>query len=569
MIKPEDPLPVLTSPNAAFRPADVEFGMDGALYVSDFCSPIIGHAQHAMRSTYWDHDFGRIWRVTYTGKPVNKDWPTIEGAGVDQLCKLLVHPQDLVRHHTRIELRKHGAKGLAAVDKWFASLDSSDPNYEQAALEAIFVCGGLDEARPQLIDLLLKSKSEKYRGAAVHTIRLQAALLPNVTELLTSVANDPHPRVQIEVIDAVAHLRPDYPEVEAAVANIAPRNKFVEKSLAYLSLGVEPVKGRSVPVLEVDKNSQLTHWLYFGEKGENKPVEHTVGRGKLPPIGLYRTFVYSDEAQPAVIAVSSLHLEVRLNGALKFSHDSYWSADQQVSVELEPGLNVIDITFTKGRRTPKSMPAVYLYDPVGLALSSAKYPSDPERMRSAAAEYDKLVAERGNVINLQAAAGLQFEPKQLKVTPGSKVRLVFENPDIMLHNWVLLKPGSFEEVGKLADELASSPEGVKQDYLPTSDKILHHSKLLAPKEIQEIVFDAPTEPGEYPYICTFPGHWRIMRGNLIVAEREAPAPVEMEKPTVKSIGKGVMFETTSVAKGFKTIVPNAKAGRQDRCESED
>ena len=63
MIKPKDPLPILTSPNAAFRPADVEFGMDGALYVSDFCSPIIGHAQHAMRSTYWDHDFGRIWRV--------------------------------------------------------------------------------------------------------------------------------------------------------------------------------------------------------------------------------------------------------------------------------------------------------------------------------------------------------------------------------------------------------------------------------------------------------------------------------------------------------------------------
>ena len=309
-------------------------------------------------------------------------------------------------------------------------------------------------------------------------------------------------------------------------------------------------------MLDVDKKSQLTHWLYFGKNGESKPAEYTVGRGKLPPVGSYRTFVYSDEAQPAIIAVSSLSLEVRLNGALKFSHNSFWSADQQVNVELQPGLNVIDIKFLKGRRTPKTMPAVYLYDPVGLALSEAQYPSDSKRLQSAAAEHDQLLAERGSVINLQAAAGLQFAPKELRVTPGSKVRLVFENPDIMLHNWVLIKPGSFEEVGKLADDLASTPEGVKKDYLPTSDKILHHSKLLAPKETQEIVFNAPTEPGEYPYICTFPGHWRLMKGVLVVAERKAA--VVAEKPVMKPIGDGVIFETTSAANGFKTIVPPSK-----------
>jgi hypothetical protein len=73
-------LDVVSSPNAAFRPADLEFGFDGALYVSDFCSPIIGHAQHPMRDPHWDHDHGRIWRVVYNAKPVVKDFPRIEDA---------------------------------------------------------------------------------------------------------------------------------------------------------------------------------------------------------------------------------------------------------------------------------------------------------------------------------------------------------------------------------------------------------------------------------------------------------------------------------------------------------
>ena len=73
-------LDVLSSKNSTFRPVDVEFGLDGALYVSDFSSLIIGHAQHAMRDPQWNHERGRIWRVTHTGKPVARDWPRMRAA---------------------------------------------------------------------------------------------------------------------------------------------------------------------------------------------------------------------------------------------------------------------------------------------------------------------------------------------------------------------------------------------------------------------------------------------------------------------------------------------------------
>ncbi len=560
MVKQESYESILSSPNAAFRPADVEFGMDGALYVSDFCSPIIGHAQHPMRSPYWDHDFGRIWRVTHTEKPVVREWPSIEGATAEQLCQLLLHEQDLVRHHTRIELRKKGSTVLTALDSWLGQLDRSSPQYLQAALEVVFVCEGFGETRPELLKALLQSEDFMYRGAGVQTLRLQADRLQGVADLLTPLVNDSHPRVQIEVIDAVAHLRAKQPEVEKVLESLQPINKQVSNSLAYLDYGTEPVKGRSVPVLDIDPRAQLTHWNYLGEKGETAPVELVVGRGKLPGEGLFRTFVQAERSMPAIIGINHKNLEVRLNGIVEFEQNSFWSGDQQINVELKPGLNVIEVFLRKARRAGP-MPPVYVYDPVGRALTGATYSSSPESLRNNVTLYDAMIAERGNLISVQAAAGLQFSPKQLKVLPGSKVRLSFTNPDIMMHNWVLIEPGSTDEIGQLADQLAVSGEGVEKEYLPDSDKILVASKLLGPKGAQELVFQAPKEPGEYPYICTFPGHWRIMQGVLIVADRKAPPSQSAPsgKSVTRAIGEGVTFETVSSPEAFQTLVPPAKS----------
>ncbi|MGJ8726494.1 MAG: PVC-type heme-binding CxxCH protein [Roseibacillus sp.] len=553
----KDPLTIVSSPNAAFRPADLEFGMDGALYISDFCSPIIGHAQHPMRSPHWDHDFGRIWRVVYSKGSLAKDWPQIEGASLKALCSLLVHPQDLVRKHARIELRKQGSQGMGAVNDWLAAFDKEDENYEQAVLETIFVGEGLGVVQPDLLKVLLRSKLALYRGAAVQAIRIQADELPDLVGLLSFVETETNPRVQIEVIDAVAHLRPNYPEVETVLANLKPLTKDVESSLSYLDLGIEPLKGRSVPVLEVDKNSRMTHWLFLGEKGDAVPTELATEGKPLPGVGLFRTFVQADEPTTAIIAIKHMSIDIRLNDRLVFSQDSLWSGDQQVNVELEKGLNTIEILLKSGRRKTKTMPPAYLYDPVGQEVAGVQYSKSFDELEGFAEEYEEMVAERGNVVRVQAAAGLQFAPKEVRVTPGSKVRLIFENPDIMPHNWVLIAPGSVEEMGALADKLAGQADGAEKEYLPESAKILQASKLLSTKQEQELVFEAPTEPGVYPYICTFPGHWRVMQGSLIVEELKT---VEEKKATTKNLGEGVFFETAANASEFNQLVPKKSKG---------
>ncbi|MEC8929285.1 MAG: plastocyanin/azurin family copper-binding protein, partial [Verrucomicrobiota bacterium] len=86
----------------------------------------------------------------------------------------------------------------------------------------------------------------------------------------------------------------------------------------------------------------------------------------------------------------------------------------------------------------------------------------------------------------------------------------------MGHNLVILKKG----VAALDFGVEIAPTAnLTNDFLPDSakEKVLVYSKLLGPGETDEILFTAP-EPGEYDYMCTFTGHFVMMRGKLVVKE---------------------------------------------------
>ena len=483
---------LLTSENPAFRPVDMNFGFDGALYVSDFSSAIIGHAQNPMRDQRWNHSKGRIWRVVYQGKPVVKDWPKIEGATAEQLCALLTHPQDIVRYHARIELRKLGSAALATVDAWASRMKNND----QAILEALFVCEGLGETRPALLDALLVSQSPLHRAAAVKLVGIQARRLPKFLDLLESAARDPHPRVRMEVVSAIARLRPSLPQVDSLIrAFDGEKHPNVSPMLTALSHGTAARLGSSLPVLEIRPETRVTQWEKLGD-------------------GKFRTFVRSTREQPAILSVKHSYLDVSLNGVQVLSFDSQWSSQQQVRLALQSGCNIVEISYRKLRGNP---PAVYLFSPLGAPLEGAQTAANPKQLTAFAAEWQKQHADLGNVLRVQAVPNqMLFTPRELRVKAGAKVRLVLENPDLMQHNLVLVERGAEQEIGELADKLAADPKGMEKSYVPDSPKVLHATPLVEPNGKAELKFDAPTTPGRYPYICTFPGHWRVMRGVLIV-----------------------------------------------------
>lgn len=122
------------------------------------------------------------------------------------------------------------------------------------------------------------------------------------------------------------------------------------------------------------------------------------------------------------------------------------------------------------------------------------------------------------VINIGTKPGLKFDLPEFEVPEGTKVQLVFNNSDDMLHNLVVVKPNTAEKVGKMAMELGI--EGTQLAYIPDAEDVLYHTCLLQPETSQSIYFVAP-KAGDYTYVCTFPGHYMSMQGTMKVIRRSS------------------------------------------------
>lgn len=121
-------------------------------------------------------------------------------------------------------------------------------------------------------------------------------------------------------------------------------------------------------------------------------------------------------------------------------------------------------------------------------------------------------------VTIEAASNLAYATPQLRAAPGETLAVTFANPDVVPHNWVLVKPGALDAVGGLADGLVADPEAVARHYVPATDDVLVYADITPPGGRQTIHFVAPATPGRYPFLCTFPGHWKLMNGVLLVGE---------------------------------------------------
>ena len=120
-------------------------------------------------------------------------------------------------------------------------------------------------------------------------------------------------------------------------------------------------------------------------------------------------------------------------------------------------------------------------------------------------------------ITVGTKPGLQYDLENFEVTEGDRVKLTFNNDDDMLHNLVVVEPGTADKVGDMAMDMGL--DGPQEGYVPQADEILFHTCIQQPGSSETIYFTAPPA-GEYTYVCTFPGHSRVMRGTMIVSGRE-------------------------------------------------
>ncbi len=210
---------------------------------------------------------------------------------------------------------------------------------------------------------------------------------------------------------------------------------------------------------------------------------HVLGDGRS-------LFVEIPELQP----VNQLHLHLGIEKA--------------APCDLFLTVHKLDVPYTDlpGYRTVKKTIAAHpiLSD---IALAAKRVPN-PFRKRIPNARAVKISADKN----------LTFDTRSFSVKPGEAIALTFINPDVVPHNWVLVKPGTLDRVGDLANKIVADPEAAARNYVPDSRDVITYADIVGPQEQFTIYFKAPMEKGRYPYLCTFPGHWMVMNGQMIVEE---------------------------------------------------
>ena len=135
---------------------------------------------------------------------------------------------------------------------------------------------------------------------------------------------------------------------------------------------------------------------------------------------------------------------------------------------------------------------------------------------------------------------MAFDLKWFVVEAGKPVQIVLYNPDAMSHNLVVGKPGSLKEIGTAAAAMTVSPDPAAKPYVPEIPVVLQATRLLNWGESERLNFAAPDQPGEYVYVCTFPGHWVRMYGIMLVVANleawEANRTVPTDPMTGKPLG---------------------------------
>ena len=161
----------------------------------------------------------------------------------------------------------------------------------------------------------------------------------------------------------------------------------------------------------------------------------------------------------------------------------------------------------------KLLSSLALFVTLGLSCAVAK---DKAPKGNESAAKDKASQE----VVISGNDTMQFDVKNFEVKAGSKVKVTLKNvgkiPKIAMgHNLVVLKKGitavafGQKALGAGANATNALPESLKGDVIAAT-------KLLGPAESDSIEFTAPKEPGSYEYVCTFPGHFALMRGTMTV-----------------------------------------------------
>ena len=523
-----------------------------------------------------DKRHGRIYRVVYTGAEATEPF-SLHGASLDKLVATLSHPNMLWRLHAQRLLVERGQTDVVpALLRVLAQQEVDEIGLNVGAIHALWTLhglGSLNGSEAQVLAAVTAALEHPSPGVR----RNAAAVLPRTNQtaralLAARLLEDDHAQVRLAALLALAEVPPSRAVGEAVyrvydqpanrgdriiedaliIAIIPHQHGFLAAAQAEGRLGLPAEEEVDRPNLVTNPSldqlieGQAVGWStrnYGGRAdfqlvpegrrgGHALRISSTAGADAsfytevaVQPHTLYKLsgWVKTEEVAGAAGGLFNIHGLGRAEGAttgVRGTHD--W---QQ-----------IEKTFDSGHRTQVVINA--LFGGWGTSTGTAWFDDISLVEMGSAAAVDRVlefVQQYVNGVDGDPAAAvppgfadaevielgvipdlMRYDKEELTVTAGQKVRLVFSNPDHMPHNLLFLEIGTLEKVGALADQMLADPQAAAKDYVPDSPDVWASTPVINPDETYELYFTAPTAPGRYPFVCTFPGHWRMMNGVMIV-----------------------------------------------------
>lgn len=519
-----------------------------------------------------DKSHGRIWRVvSRDAKPY--DPIALDKDDTDELVETLGNDNFFWRMAAQRLLVENGDAGVLsdlydlAED---ASVDDSGENY--AAIHALWTIDGLgalhkDDKAEKIVTGALKHKSAGVRKAAIQILSKNQWTEQGIVS--SGVLNDPDPNTRLAAVLALIDVSPSDAlgktiyqiSTEESVKNdnwlsqavyaAAYRHKqgfiaaFMEANPGYKKMETRP-GSREVADLDDSAWKEMALPQYIETAGLN--IDGVIWFRKIV------NFPSGATAKKATLSLGPVDDsdETWINGMRVGGIRKKYNEKRMYEIPagtLKPGKNVIAVKvedtgggggiygnagdmFIQAGSQKIALSGNWKYEvekefnakgrnPFGetsiaeVFVNAYMSKAAPDGSGAlAAGPSDKAIHIR--VIKNQ----MKYDLKTFEVQAGKPVEIIFENPDFMQHNLVITRPGALETVGRAADKLASDPKGAEKSYVPEMPEVLFSTKLVNPQQTVTLSFVAPDKPGDYPFVCTFPGHWSIMNGIMKVVKNK-------------------------------------------------
>ena len=166
-------------------------------------------------------------------------------------------------------------------------------------------------------------------------------------------------------------------------------------------------------------------------------------------------------------------------------------------------------TPPKRRTTVGFLDAMQLADELLAAVSIEDARGYRDRLRELVVRVVRI-----NTVNEE----MRYDKPYFAVEAGRSVQLVLRNEDLMPHNLIICAPGTLRDVAQAAATLSPTIDKDGRQYVPKSKDVLFATRMVPSHRQEVFTFKAPQNPGEYPYVCTFPNHWMRMYGVMLVVK---------------------------------------------------